>query len=111
MTSESRDGTAEGRNIVTLRTEPVVQEPAPKPKRLGRIHSLATGGMALCAFLGIFALVGLITIRWPGESNRFVVGLLMAAGFGFLLCGSIALFSAARDTYAQGAAAPHHEQE
>jgi archaellum biogenesis protein FlaJ (TadC family) len=110
MTSTSGHRT-QGPNVVRLPTEPIVAEPEPRPKRLSRIHSLATVGMALCAFLGIFSLLALITVRWPGDTNRFVVGLLIFAGFGFLLCGSLAMFSAARDTYVQGSAALHDEQE
>jgi hypothetical protein len=67
--------------------------------------------MALCAFLGIFSLLALITVRWPGNTNRYAVGLLLFAGLGFLLCGSIAVFSAARDTYAHRGSAVYDEEE
>jgi hypothetical protein len=110
MTSTSGRRT-QGPTVVSLPTDGAAAEPEPKPKRLSRLHSLATVGMALCAFLGIFSLLALITVRWPGNTNRFVVGLLLFAGFGFLLCGSLAVFSAARDTYVQGSAALHDEQE
>jgi hypothetical protein len=39
------------------------------------------------------------------------VGLLLFAGLGFLLCGSIAVFSAARDTYAHRGSAVYDEEE
>ncbi|MEA2507915.1 MAG: hypothetical protein QOH48_2533 [Actinomycetota bacterium] len=111
MTSTPGDGTSDPQNIIRLRAEPLRSEPAPKPKRLGRLHSTATGGMALCAFLGIFSLLALITVRWPGNTNRYAVGLLLFAGLGFLLCGSIAVFSAARDTYAHRGSAVYDEEE
>jgi hypothetical protein len=111
MTSTPGDHSDDPENIVRLRSEPLVPEPQPKPKPLSRLHSVATGGMALCAFLGIFSLLALVTVRWPGNSNRYVVGLLLFAIFGFLLWGSIAVFSAARDTYVHRGSAVHEEQE
>lgn len=73
---------------------------------------MAIGGMALCAFIGILALLALITVRWPGDSNRFVMGVFIASGFGLLLCCCLAVFSAARDTYArQARSTPDEEQE
>jgi hypothetical protein len=97
---------------VPLRSEPMAPEPLPKPKPLSRLHGLATGGMALCAFVGILSLVALITVRWPGTSSRYVKGVFIAAGFGLLLCCCIAVFSAARDTYARnGVSAADKEGE
>ena len=110
MTSRADDTTPGPRKIVPLRAEPTTPEPPAKPKGLSRIHGTATVGMALCAFTGIFALLALITVRWPGGSNRFVVAILLGAAFGFLLCGSIAVFSAARDTYVNGATGAQEEE-
>ena len=108
----STSGEGPGEKIVTLRTQPIVTEPVPKPRSLSRLHSIATGGMALCAFVGILSLLALITVRWPGNSSRYARGLFIAAGFGLLLCCCIAVFSAARDTYARrGASIADKEQE
>ena len=97
--------------IVTLRTQPVIAEPLPRPKPLSRIHSIATGGMALCALVGIISLLALITVRWPANSSRYVKGVFIAAGFGLLLCCCIAVFSAARDTYARRSASTADKEQ
>jgi hypothetical protein len=85
-------------NVVSL---PGEQPPAPPVTPPGKVHGLATAGMALCAVVGIVATLLFITIRWPGESGRFVVATVVLAGLGFFLCASIAIFAAARDTYAR----------
>jgi hypothetical protein len=112
MVSTSGDPPSSGKNIVNLRAEPLVTEPAPKPQPLSRLHGIATGGMALCAFAGIISLLALITVRWPGNSNRYIMALFISSGIGLLLCCCIAVFSAARDTYARnGVTTTHEEQE
>jgi hypothetical protein len=90
-----------------MRTEPIANEPLPRPQSLSRLHGLATAGMAICALVGILAMLGFITVRWPGDSARFIVGLLVTAIVGFLLCCSIAVFSAARDTYSRRGTSRH----
>jgi hypothetical protein len=110
MTFGPEDPPRDSPNIVTLRTEPIVKEPPRKPTPLSRLHGIATVGMTLCAFVGIISLLALITVRWPGDSDRFATGALVGTVFGFMLCGSIAVFSAARDTYARRAT-PAQEQE
>jgi hypothetical protein len=112
MVSTSGDTPSSGENIVNLRAEPLVTEPPPKPKPLSRLHGIATAGMALCAFAGIISLLGLITVRWPGNSNRYVMASFIASGIGLLFCCCIAVFSAARDTYARnGVSVTDEEQE
>ena len=72
---------------------------APPVRRPGRLHGLAITGMALSALLGITTMVAFVTIGWPGESGRVVIGVFIAAVVVFMSCASIAVFSAARDTY------------
>ena len=110
MTPAPRDPDTNETNLVTLRTEPLVAEPRRKPTPLSRLHSVATVGMTLSALVGIVSLLGLITVRWPGDSDRFVTALLVGSVFGFLLCGSVALFSAARDTYARRGASVQEQE-
>ncbi|MDQ3878464.1 MAG: hypothetical protein M3290_08980 [Actinomycetota bacterium] len=55
--------------------------------------------MAVCALIGIVAMIALVTIRWPGTTERAFIALIVFASIGFLASASIAVFSAARDTY------------
>ena len=55
--------------------------------------------MALFAIAGVITLVALITVNWPEEASRYLVAAFVGAGIGFLASASIAVLSAARDTY------------
>lgn len=87
-------------NIVDLGKEPPAEDP---PRRPGRLHGAAITVMALSALAGIVAMVAFITIDWGGASRYLVVALVMA-GVCFLAAASVAVFSAARDTYADASA-------
>lgn len=65
------------------------------------MHGLAITGMALCALLGIGSMLAFVTVRWTGSAGRYIVALFVLAAVGFLACASAAVFTAARDTYAQ----------
>jgi hypothetical protein len=65
------------------------------------MHSIATAGMALSAVVGIVAMLAFITVGWPGRSGRYVVAVALVAALVFVTCASIAVFAAARDTYAR----------
>ena len=82
--------------VVRLSADPA---PEPPPTPPTRMHGLAIGGMALCALLGIVSMLALITVNWPGQTGRFIVGTFVLAGVGFLACASAAVLTAARDTY------------
>lgn len=86
-------------NVVPLAVdpEPVPEEP---PRSQGGLHRLAISGMALSALVGIASMLAFITVSWPSDTRRYVVGVFIAAGVGFMTCASLAVFSAARDTYA-----------
>lgn len=73
----------------------------PRHRSLGRMHSIATAGMALSAVVGVLAMLTFITVGWPGRSGRYVVGVAVVAALVFVTSASIAVFAAARDTYAQ----------
>jgi hypothetical protein len=73
----------------------------PAVRRPGRVHGLAIAGMAICSLVGIAATLAFITVGWPGTSGRFVIGVIFLSVVGFLLCASMAVFAAARDTYAR----------
>jgi hypothetical protein len=63
--------------------------------------------MALFAVVGLLAAIAFITVGWPGETGRYVIGVLAVAVLGFLLCAAFAVLAAARDTYARS---PDREQ-
>jgi hypothetical protein len=64
------------------------------------MHSIATAAMAISAAVGVLAMVTFVTVGWPGSSGRYVIGVAIVAGIVFLTSASIAVFAAARDTYA-----------
>jgi hypothetical protein len=64
------------------------------------LHAISISGMATSALLGIASMLAFITIRWPTDTGRFVIALLIFSIVGFLASASIAVFSAAKDTYA-----------
>lgn len=85
-------------NVVPLGNSPApVPEEPPRPHR--GLHGIAIAGMALCALVGIASVLAFITVSWPNETGRYVIGVFIAAGVGFMTCASLAVFSAARDTY------------
>ena len=96
---EPQDRDAE---VVELPEEVVrnAREEPPPPRPPSRLHGLTIAGMALCALVGIVAMFAFITIRWPGDTSRYVITVFVASGVGFLACASAAIFTAARDTYA-----------
>jgi hypothetical protein len=57
--------------------------------------------MAASAVLGILAALAFITVGWPGESGRYVIGVVVFSAMSFLICGAFAVLAAARDTYAR----------
>jgi hypothetical protein len=104
LTSESSSsvsGDGAGRdpdNVIALgRSLP--DEPLPESRPPGRLHRIAISGMAICALLGIAAMLAFITVTWPGDTRRYVIAVFLLSGVGFLSSASIAVFSAARDTY------------
>jgi phosphate/sulfate permease len=60
---------------------------------------MAILGMAVSALLGIGAMLAFITISWPDDTSRYVVAVFVASVIGFMTSASLAVFSAARDTY------------
>ena len=84
-------------NVVPLGQlpEPVAEEPTPQ----GGLHRIAIAGMAMCALLGIASMLAFITVSWPGDTGRWAIGVFIASGVGFMTCASLAVFSAARETY------------
>jgi len=44
-------------------------------------------------------MLAFITISWPDDSSRYVVAVFVASIVGFMTSASLAVFSAARDTY------------
>ncbi|MDQ3940833.1 MAG: hypothetical protein M3238_05735 [Actinomycetota bacterium] len=89
-------------NVVPLPGEGPPPEPVVEPSPPGRLHGLAIAGMGISALVGVAAVLAFITISWPRDMSRYVVAVFLGAGLAFLTCASIAVFSAARDTYRNG---------
>ena len=87
-----------GDNVVELPGDP----PPPEPERVtppSRLHGLSIAGMAGCALVGIVAMLAFITVNWSHRAGRVVVAGFVLSGIGFLACASMAVLTAARDTY------------
>lgn len=87
--------------VIPLGTDPI-PEPVVPPTPPSRVHGLAISGMAMFALVGIVAMFLFVTVNWPDDTGRWVIGTLFVCGLGFIGCASAAVFSAARDTYARG---------
>ena len=83
------------KNVVRLPQEP---PPAASPTPPGRLHGLAIAGMAVSALVGIVAMLIFITVS---NTGRVMVVAFVLSGLGFLTCASLAVLTAARDTYAR----------
>jgi hypothetical protein len=94
------DDTDDVREIVEIpgRGKP---HPIQAVRRPGKVHGIAIAGMAICSLIGIAATLAFITVGWPGTSGRFLIGVIFLSVVGFFLCASMAVFAAARDTYAR----------
>ncbi|MPZ70463.1 MAG: hypothetical protein GEU71_13195 [Actinobacteria bacterium] len=59
-------------------------------------------GAALASFIvAVLSMVAFVTVRWPGDSGRILVGIFLFSILGFLACASAAVFTAARATHAR----------
>jgi len=86
-------------NVVPLGVEAPTPVPPAPSRPPSRLHGLAIIGMAVFALVGIAAMLAFITISWPDDSSRYVVAIFVASIVGFMTSASLAVFSAARDTY------------
>ena len=93
------DESSRSDNVVPLGVDPPMPEPPKPSKPTGRLHGLAILGMAVSALLGIGAMLAFITISWPDDTSRYVLAVFVASVIGFMTSASLAVFSAARDTY------------
>ena len=99
------DDDAQG-NVVPLGVEAPLEPRTPKPApRIGRLHGLSIIGMAISALIGIASMLAFITISWPDDLGRYVMAIIVISVIGFMTSASLAVFSAARDTY------PGHSDE
>ena len=85
-------------NVVPLPGERPAEAPPP-PTPPGRLHGAAIAGMGLSAIVGVAAMLAFITVTWPENFSRVLIGICLFSGLTFLACASTAVFSAARDTY------------
>lgn len=87
--------------VVPLGIEIESPPPSPPPSRPGGLHGTGIAGMTFFAFVGIVSMFALISVRWPQDTSRVVVVVLVGSIVGFLVCASIAVSAAMRDTYAR----------
>jgi len=100
----------EAGKIVRLPVEhPPAPEPAPAPAP-NRLHSAAVTGMAVSAFVGIFSMLALITIRWPADLSRYVTTIFVGSIVTFLLCAALAVASAARGARSATSVVPPEDE-
>jgi hypothetical protein len=64
------------------------------------MHSWLTLGMTASAIVGALALFVFVTVGWPGDTGRYIVNVMVISGIAFVTFGVLAVFAAARDTYA-----------
>ena len=83
-------------NVVRLPADPPPEPPVTPP---GRMHGLSIAGMGISAIIGVTAMVAFITVTWPENIARIVVGICLFSGLAFMTFAATAVFSAARDTY------------
>lgn len=92
-------------NVARLGVEPPPEAPPPV-SRPSRLHGLSISGLAFFALTGIVCLFLSATVDVSGDSAEgFLVGVAVSA-LGFLVCAAVAVFTAARDTYATGRKGP-----
>ncbi|HET7481972.1 MAG TPA: hypothetical protein VFK89_03855 [Actinomycetota bacterium] len=91
MGTDDRDA-----EVVVLPGDP--PEPTP-PSPPGRAHGFSIAGMAASALVGMAAILAYVTVNWTPGAGHVVVGIFLVAGLTFLVCASLAVFTAARDTY------------
>lgn len=89
---------SEPENVVPMPAEHVVSA-APPPSPPGRLHGLAITGMGISAVAGVMAMLAFITVTWPEALRRVVVGICLISGLLFMAFASLAVFTAAGDTY------------
>lgn len=87
-------------NVVRLPVEDDgPSRPPPIHRPVARLHSIAIVGMALSALIGITAMLAYITISWPKDLKAYPFVVFVGAIVIFMTSASIAVFSAARNTY------------
>lgn len=89
----------EADNVVPLGNDPRPPDPVPPPSPPGRMHGAAIAGMGISAIVGVASMLLYITVTWPENVGRVVIGVCLFSGLAFLTFASTAVFSAARDTY------------
>ena len=71
-------------NVVRISSDTPATPEEPPSTPPTRLHGLAIGGMALSALLGIVSMLAFITVNWPGDTSRYIVGaFVFAADAGY----------------------------
>lgn len=88
-----------------------MEAPPPAVVRPSRAHGIGIAGMAISALVGTVAMLIFVTVRWPDNTGRFLIGIVFLCTVAFMAFSSIAVFSAARDTYPRRTARPDGEKQ
>jgi hypothetical protein len=76
-------------------------DPPPPPSRHRGSHRWLMGAALASFIVAVLSMVAFVTVRWPGDSGRILVGIFLFSILGFLACASAAVFTAARATHAR----------
>lgn len=86
-----------------------MEAPPPAVARPSRAHGIGIAGMAISALLGTVAMLAFVSVRWPNDTGRFLIAAVFLCAVAFMAFSSVAVFSAARDTYPRRAARRERE--
>jgi hypothetical protein len=95
--------TDEGNNIVELPPEVsgAYLDPPPPPSRHRGSHGWLIGAALGSFIVAVLSMLAFVTVGWPGDSGRILVGIFLFSILVFLASAAAAVFTAARATHAR----------
>ncbi len=68
---------------------------------MSRLHAIAVAGAGVFGVAAVVSFLAFLTVNWAGSARRLVIAAVMFSIVAFLASTAIAVFGAARDTYAR----------